>query len=236
MTVGTDITTAWSAWLSALTARKVAADAMTRPGASEAQIVELEAFVGARLPPEVRALYRLCDGQDSVFRVADMPDGLVAAPLFGGYEFNSLEQAAFHWAAWRDIRDQSTVEELAVSFDSNVAVRPGHGVRKLYTHAAWIPFATDGGGNSLAIDLDPAPGGVRGQIVVIGPDEDERRVLAPGLAAFLTGLASMLEVGLLTIPRAVEPEADEEGDDDESDAPERRHHVVFFEIEAGMLQ
>ena len=213
---------AWTHWLKALEAKGVAARSLVRPGASDQQIVEIEAHIGARLPKDVRDLYLLADGQVDIFKVEEVPAGKVVAPLFGGYEFNTLVEVAFHWSSWREIRDQSTPDELANDFDSHVEVRGSDPVRKLYTHAAWIPFATDGGGNSLALDLDPAPGGTRGQVIVIGSDEDVRRVLAPGIAAFLAGLAQMLEVGRLTI---------EPRDDDEDERP-----VAFFDIEPGMLQ
>lgn len=61
-------------------------------------------------------------------------------------------------------------------------------MRRVYTHAAWWPFAEDGGGNHLMVDLDPPAGGTLGQVIVAGPDEDERRVLAPGLGAYLDAL------------------------------------------------
>lgn len=211
---------AWAAWLSALEHKGVEARAVLRPGATEEQVVELEAAVGSRLPKDVRDLYLLADGQEDIFKIEDVPRGRQLAPLFGGYEFNSLEEVAFHWLSWREIREQSTLEELDATYNVHVDVRAGDPVRKAYTHAAWIPFATDGGGNSLAIDLDPAPGGERGQIIVIGPDEDTRRVLASGLAPFLAALASMMEVGRLTL----------EAPEDE-DRP-----IVFFDIEPGLLQ
>ena len=212
------IETSWAAWLAALEGKGVAAAFLARPGANEEQLVELEALVGARLPVDVRALYRLADGQHNICAVRDRPKGRLLAPLFGGYEFNSLERIAFHWGGWRDLREQSAPEQLEADFDDSVEVRAGHPVRKLYTHAAWIPFATDGGGNSLAIDLDPTPGGTRGQVIVIGPDEDIRRVLAPSVAEFIAALTPLLEVGRLTIGAP--------GDD----------AVVLFAIEPGMLQ
>ena len=219
MALNVSIQSAWVAWLSALEAKGVAARSVLRPGASVEQVVELESLIDARLPPEVRELYLAADGQEDIFKIEDVPEGKLLAPLFGGYDFNSLEEMAVHWTGGREIRDQYTNDEMDINFNGNVEVRGRDPVRKLYTHAGWIPFATDGGGNSLAIDLDPAPGGTRGQVIVIGPDEDERRVLAPGLAAFLGSLASMLEVGRLTI----EPREDDE------------RPIVFFQIEPGLL-
>ena len=214
------IKAAWSAWLTALEAKGISARSVVRQGASEEQISDLEQSVGARLPQEARELYRLADGQEDIFKIDDLASGRVLAPLFGGYEFNSLEEIAVQWANWREIRDQHTPAELDDFFNDSVEVRGHDPVRKLYTHESWIPFATDGGGNSLALDLDPTSGGTRGQIIVIGSDEDQRRVLAPGLAAFLATLASLLDVGRLTI----EPREDEE------------RPIVFFDIEPGLLQ
>ncbi len=214
------MTAAWEAWLQTLEAKGVAAQALLRPGASEEQISELEQTVGARLPQEARELYLMADGQDDIFKVETVAAGKVLAPLFGGYEFNTLNDVAAQWAAWRDIREHYTPAELDENFNDSVEVRGHDPVRKLYTHESWIPFATDGGGNSLALDLDPAAGGTRGQIIVIGSDEDQRRVLAPGLTAFLANLATMLEVGRLTI----DPCEDE-------DRP-----IAFFDVEPGLLQ
>jgi cell wall assembly regulator SMI1 len=214
------IKAAWNAWLAALEAKGIAARSIVRPGASEEQISELEQAIGARLPQEARELYLLADGQEDIFKIDGLASNKVLAPLFGGYEFNSLEDIAGQWASWREIREQYTPAELDDNFNDSVEVRGRDPVHKLYTHESWIPFATDGGGNSLALDLDPTAGGTRGQIIVIGSDEDQRRVLAPCLSAFIAGLAAMLDVGRLTI----EPREDDE------------RPIVFFDVEPGLLQ
>ena len=208
----------WNAWIAALETKGVAARALLKPGASEDDVVALEAVIGARLPAEVRELYSHADGQIGILQFRARESGRLAAPIFGGYEFNSLDRMAWEWTSWREIRDQSSPEELE-DFNRDVDVRAGHPVRKLYTHPLWIPFATDGGGNSLAFDLDPSLGGARGQIIVIGSDEDVRRVLAPSLTVFLTTITQLLEAGRLTI-----------------DLKDRDAQVAFFEIEPGFLQ
>jgi cell wall assembly regulator SMI1 len=212
------IGTAWAAWIATLEAKGVAARAGLRAGASLDQIEAVEAIVGARLPQDVHDVYLLADGQIDIFKVTDIPHGKWIAPIFGSFEFNSLERVSMEWSSWNEIRKQSTEEELD-DFHSQIDVQPGHSVKKLYTHDLWIPFATDGGGNSLAFDLDPPPGGTRGQIIVIGSDEDTRRVLAPGLTAFLTSITQLLQIGRLSIA----PPGDDEP-------------VVVFDIEPGMLQ
>ncbi len=57
-----------------------------------------------------------------------------------------------------------------------------------------MPFSLDGGGNSYAIDLSPAPGGEYGQVILIGSDEDERRVLASSLAELLARATRNLDI------------------------------------------
>ena len=216
--VDSAILSAWAAWLGALEAKGVAATAGLLPGATLEQVEAVEDVVGARLPAQVRELYLTNNGQIDLFKAGDLPPGKTMAPIFGGYEFNSLERMALEWSSWLEIRKQSNAEDLD-DFNANVDVRPGNPVKKLYTHALWVPFATDGGGNSLAFDLDPEPGGASGQIIVIGSDEDERRVLAPSLNAFLVRSTQLLSVGRLTI------EPPDDGDP-----------IVFFDIEPGLLQ
>ena len=116
-----------------------------------------------------------------------------AGSLFGeGWTFSSLEELAAQYRSWADIRAHYTPRQLADDFDSAVAVRGDDPVKPVYTCAAWIPFATDGGGNSLAVDLAPEPGGSTGQVIVIGSDEDIRRVVAPSVLALLRLCASRL--------------------------------------------
>ena len=203
----------FKAWITALDAHGVAATALTRPGATQIEIARFEAYVGARLPDEVCALYALSNGQIDPFKFGSVPSGKVITPLFGGYEFLPLEAAAMRWTSWKEIIDQSTPEELD-DFDRHAEVGDGEPVRKHYAFLAWIPFANDGAGNDLAIDLDPAPGGTRGQVIVTGRDEP-RRVLAPSMTVFLLQLTRMLEAGALTIPPRK--------DDDKA--------IVFFDIE-----
>jgi hypothetical protein len=81
-----------------------------------------------------------------------------------------------------------------VDHAQHVTVRPGHPVRRESRVPGWWPPAGDGGGNQLVVDTDPPDGGTVGQIVVAGPDEDERRVLAPGIAEYLRAAAD-LEAG-----------------------------------------
>jgi cell wall assembly regulator SMI1 len=76
-----------------------------------------------------------------------------------------------------------------------VIVHEPNKVAKEYWHPGWWPLARDGGGNLLAVDTAPLAAGQVGQIIVMGSDEDVRRVFAPGIVAYLDALsASALEM------------------------------------------
>lgn len=72
---------------------------------------------------------------------------------------------------------------------------PPNAVKKAYAHSAWIPLVRDWGGNNLAVDLSPGPGGQWGQIVLFGRDYDTKYVVARSWAAFLALVADDLNSG-----------------------------------------
>jgi len=65
-------------------------------------------------------------------------------------------------------------------------------------------FASDGGGDSLCLDLAPAEGGTVGQVIAMSHETGDRPVLAKSFAEFLALLAQRLE------------DAEEEEDSEES--------------------
>jgi hypothetical protein len=109
---------------------------------------------------------------------------LLTSAALRGHEFRSLAGGRLAWRGWADIRAEYRPED----FDDMITVRGDGPVHRAYTRAGWWPLAEDGGGNHLMVDLDPAPGGTVGQVIVASPDEDERRVLAPGVGAYLDAL------------------------------------------------
>lgn len=167
---------AWSAWVARLDGRGWGASAILRPPADPAAMT-LEGVHG-----ELAELLALADGQMPLRELAAA--ARPATNFFPGYAFLALAEARRAWDGWADIRRAHDPED----FDGMITVRGADPVRRVYTHAAWWPFAEDGGGNHLMVDLDPPAGGTLGQVIVAGPDEDERRVLAPGLGAYLDAL------------------------------------------------
>src|ERR1700761_3166981 len=195
--VGDEVARAWTDLLTAAAEAGYAAGELARPPASADQIAAAEQAIGRPFPPELRALYQLSDGQVDWLELSGgeppRQRGHWVCSLFGaGWTFNPLGQLRAEYTGWADIRSYYSPRELAGEFDRAVTVRGTDPVKRLYTSADSIPFATDGGGNSLAADVAPEPGGAVGQVIVIGSDEDTRRVVAPGIAALLRLCAARL--------------------------------------------
>jgi cell wall assembly regulator SMI1 len=179
------------AWLGVLTAAGF--DPALRAPAEPQEVAAAEERIGRAFPVELRALYALADGQDDTFPRRDTPRGCVA-DLFPCHRFLPVAEALAEWGSWREVADAEGPAGMA-DHAGFVTVRGDDPVLGEYWVPGWWPLARDGGGNALAVDLTPAPGGTAGQVVVMGPDEDERRVLAPGIAAYLRLLPGATTLG-----------------------------------------
>lgn len=189
MAMADDLARNWSQWLDALEGLGFAARASVNPPATDDALAALEAATGLVLTPEVRAFYRLANGQRSLFRARSLIDGKVPIELFTYYEFHDTVAAARAWQGWKHIADHSGPDGMA-DFSRHVTTKQPTLVKREYWLPGWLPFATDGGGNSLTFDFAPEANGTSGQIIVIGSDEDQRRVLAPGISVYLAKLVS----------------------------------------------
>lgn len=104
-------------------------------------------------------------------------------------EIHELEKTSYNWDDLRftllseggfevERRDYLWEEEL------NLRSCPPDTIRLKYFHLKWIPLFSDYGGNYIGVDLDPAPAGKRGQVIVFGRDEEDMFVVADSLNAF----------------------------------------------------
>ena len=118
-------------------------DLVAASGATPARIAALEKECGVELPEELRRQLARFDGN---------------APFF---EYTGLPVARIE--EWRaNLLGMLARGELGERGDQG----SGDGrVRDVPYDGAWIPFAQDGGGNLLCIDLAPGPHGVRGQVI-----------------------------------------------------------------------
>ena len=126
-------------------------------GYSEAEIFAVEERLGARLPEDLRALYRTIHDDDG------------ESGLLGRFNPAPLERVV----AWyhegdpgSDLWDDGLFAHDPVVFETHPY---GH-VRRLSRNDWWVTFAPDYGGNDAAVDLDPAELGAYGQLLTFGRD------------------------------------------------------------------
>lgn len=153
------------------------------PGATDAQIAATERTLGVILPEEVRAFYRIHDGQ----RTDRSLGGVVGGVFAPGGDFLSLARIVDEWTVWKDLLDSG-------AFDG-IWSDPQPGIKPDWWNPRWIPITYDGSGNHFCLDLDPAPGGTAGQIITMWHDGGEREVMAASFIDWLTQLADEYERG-----------------------------------------
>lgn len=132
------------------------------PPATEDAIAETEARLGRRLPADLRALYKIADGDHT---------DLGPRYLFQGNTWLSLEYlvkastgygaAEQPWSGWE-------LEWDAVILDAD----PAETVRRCGGHPGWLRFASGEDGNYLAVDTAPARHGRPGQVIRTGRDHN----------------------------------------------------------------
>lgn len=149
---------------------KVRADAakagvVLPPGATAAAIAKAEKKLGVTFPDDVRAFYAAHDG------------GPPNEGVCNGRELLSLAGIVRQWAIWKELFDDGVFEEEEVSADK--------GVKETWWSLGWIPVTYDFGGNHDVVDLDPAKGGKRGQIVSVWHDDESREIEGDSFLSWL---------------------------------------------------
>lgn len=150
--------------------------------ASEEDIAAAEEELGVALPPDLRALYGVADG-----------DGDLVNALFDRHPWFSIDEIV-HWDdEWLDIAQEWKYEPWRETlFDA----RPPNTVRRSPLRPGWVRFAHDTGGNWFAVDMDPGPDGRPGQIIRVGVDHIEGPgYVCDSATTFLRRLVEALERG-----------------------------------------
>jgi cell wall assembly regulator SMI1 len=152
-----------------------------QPGASDAKIKELEDWLSIQLPEDVKASYRIHDGQ-STYNYG----------LIDGREFLSIERIRDEWQVWKELLDSGTFQD---DDGQDQGSDPAPGICNVWWSAHWIPLTYDGGGNHDCLDLNPAEGGTVGQIITMWHDDPQRQIVAPSFQVWLEQYAEGLESG-----------------------------------------
>lgn len=133
------------------------------PPAGDTAIAALEQLLGKPLPADFTACLKIHDGQRGQ-----------AGWLFDDYEFLSSRQITLSRSAWTNLLEGGDFATRTPESDT--------GIRASWWDKAWLPFASDGGGDYLCLDLAPADQGHYGQVIEVLHDMPQRTLLAPSFA------------------------------------------------------
>ncbi|KAM4056288.1 SMI1 / KNR4 family protein [Hirsutella rhossiliensis] len=124
-----------------------------------------------------------------------LPDMANAQPTTPSKAFGGSSEASSSRQRPSSSSTGSNADEWRQNLLSRQDSVPTGAVQKTYAHVGWIPLVRDWGGNNLAVDLAPGPGGRWGQVVMFGRDYDTKYVVARSWAAFLALVADDLNSG-----------------------------------------
>jgi cell wall assembly regulator SMI1 len=129
------------------------------PPATSVEIAKVEDIIGHNLPDDVRATYRLGNGEAKLLG----REGVEAtAGIFSGEEFLSIQEMIEQWIEHKKLLDD-VYQEDNINDTVNMII-PAGTVKKNHFNRNWIPIAGKDSGH-IAIDFDPGPEGVKGQVI-----------------------------------------------------------------------
>jgi cell wall assembly regulator SMI1 len=148
-------------------------------------INDAEQRLGVKFPKELRAFYRLQNGTME----------------FGVFPAVEPEEMAYGPIELDDLYIPKTPEDVSsIKIDADPRVKP------LYMSEKWFPFASNGGGDYLMLDYDPAASGTAGQVIQWLHETSQRLWVAESLETLLKQIADGLDSG-----RYVYDEDEDEG-------------------------
>jgi cell wall assembly regulator SMI1 len=137
-----------------------------QPGTTDEDIQSVENQLGVTLPQEMKALYRVHNGQAWNIGVAPFVRNLTLSPL---------DQVKENWVF---LQEEFDPDEMEPEID-DAAIKP------VLWSPKWIPIAENGGGDYLCLDTDPSSSGTVGQVLYFWHDWGHRLVEAAGLFEFI---------------------------------------------------
>jgi cell wall assembly regulator SMI1 len=145
-------------------------------GAKDNEISSAEKAMSIKFPADVKASYRIHNGQDGR-----------AAPLMGEWQLLSLKNMVSQWKIMKKLVDDGKFEDAIA--------KPIGSVRADWYNPKWIPVAYNGAGDFHCLDLDPPPRGHVGQIISFWHMDEKRQMLAKNFSEWLETFANDLEAG-----------------------------------------
>ncbi len=151
-----------------------------KAAASDDDIRILEGALGVKLPEELIASLKTHNGQADQRGVCFFDETLL-----------DVKGILNEWTCWRDLVVEGAFE--------GVTSDPDVGVKDDWYNLKWVPLTKDGMGDSVCLDLDPAPGGAYGQVIRVLHDDDRRERVAASYEDWLQWM--VMELTGLEPPR-----------------------------------
>ncbi|RKF36730.1 SMI1/KNR4 family protein [Paraburkholderia fungorum] len=137
------------------------------PPATTTEIEEMKRKLGYGLPSGYLECLKVHAGQQGK-----------AKWLFDGKEFLSVRNVVLSWEAWNDLVEGGDFDDMKA--------KPNEGIQPVWWSRSWIPFATNGGGDFLCLDMAPASAGRLGQVIEVFHDFPDRKLVAPDFDSWFT--------------------------------------------------
>lgn len=179
----------WTRYTNWLHNHAPASHANLAPPAGDAQLAGVEQAIGVALPDDVKAVWKLNDGQRETMMATRIVPGTVCLPTLS---FLSTSLVIEIWREWASLRASHDLSGLNAACRS---IAPGV-VRPLYTHPGWIPLWSDPTRpDYIGLDLAPDERGAPGQIINFGRNEDAHWACAKSFTELLEVLVAEVESG-----------------------------------------
>ncbi len=134
-------------------------------GATGEDFATLERTLGVQVPAQLQSFYRIHNGQQ---------ENKANTCFLRNLTLSSITEIIENWTFLQEEFDPEDIE---------VDAQPG--VKPFAWNAKWIPIASNGGGDYLCIDTDPAEEGTVGQVLYFWHDWEYRSVEATSLFEFI---------------------------------------------------
>lgn len=173
------INTHWDQLLHWITQNAPELEIELNGGASLTEIQRLEEKIGHKLPEDFRNFYSSHNGQ----KQSTGRDGLIH-----GDSILSISEIITVWDGWEEFRK--------LPFYSEFVADPNPGLKADWWNSLWIPFTSNGGGDSYCIDLDPSDSGKKGQVLRLIHDEPQRTIHGHSFSDWIDGYLAQLASGV----------------------------------------
>ena len=147
------------------------------PPATTDEIEELSSTLGIELPEDFIEVLKIHNGQKGE-----------AAWLFDSQEFLSTHRIIEEFNTWKNLHINKLQGKVS---------KPDSGVKDDWWNKNWIPFSSDGCGNSYCIDLDPNSSGTKGQVITLWYEFAQREIVAKSFSQWFEEYVNELSSGEL---------------------------------------